>query len=865
MAGIYEKIKCKQNRNNEFIPTQSQADVLNYFVYQSTYKGLLLYHKLGAGKTCTSVLIADRMIREGKIDKVYILTPGSLRTNWIDEYCKKCGEKFISSHFVFMTYNSNLKSELDYYQFDRSLIIIDEAHNIFNGVKNLSNNPLSIYKKIYESNCRVLLLTGTPIIQYISEWALMGNILNPDGFKNILKYDGSFPYVIEEVFNHTRITDKQLQGIVSYYPGDKDLYPTTIYHNPIKCKMNKAQYNKYRDDSEQEQMIINVGPPAINDPQYAKKNQLYVMAIKRIPSRRVSNALYCHHVLVSYNYYIRTLKYLKLLDDKYVDEKNRIEDNESEEYELKMKIYNTQIEMVQNYIIMHTCEKETIRLGFYDIIYKIMNGSEVQNLPNEIKELVEQFKIANNNIELLETQQKLNLRILSSQFNVTLVFNDIANFDDLIVLKQLQNLLKPNVEPLRGADIVESILEYNYTTKWIEDGLINKYPNLLFEISPKYTALLINIISRIRTKHVIFSFFKGGIGIETISKLLSKCGITYGVFSGDINDIQRRKVLEVFNSVENRDGKLMNILFITEAGAEGISLLEVNNMHILESGTREHKITQAIGRVARIYSHIKMPKDRQYVNVWRYWSTAYIDPTEENEVTICIDEKLYNQGQTVDEGKNVFLSKLIKNSIENVPPNIDDMPNVTNYAKKLSVISHGFYDIIDKDITEVRFDKPNVYALLAFTTSTVKIPSETKHFITRFPNILDNSGYNRVESEHKIWATLDSRNEAGTYIIVSKDNVNVIMAFIQQTIRIPANNIIDPLEPYKKPEKYKDRINNMETILLKLSQTLPIGSTVAIQSSIGTNREVKYMSAMHEIISDIGKTNTSIRFNLYSR
>lgn len=173
MAGIYEQIKCKVKRTNIFNPTVYQSYVINYFVNISTFKGLLLYHKLGAGKTCTSVLIADQMIRLKKIKRVFILTPGSLRVNWIDEYCKKCGSNFISQNFIFMTYNSNLKIKLNEYDFNNSLIIIDEAHNVINGVKNMSVNSLAIYRKIYESNCRVLLLTGTPIIQYTWEWSLM--------------------------------------------------------------------------------------------------------------------------------------------------------------------------------------------------------------------------------------------------------------------------------------------------------------------------------------------------------------------------------------------------------------------------------------------------------------------------------------------------------------------------------------------------------------------------------------------------------------------------------------------------------------------------------------------------------------------
>jgi hypothetical protein len=229
---------------------------------------------------------------------------------------------------------------------------------------------------------------------------------------------------------------------------------------------------------------------------------------------------------------------------------------------------------------------------------------------------------------------------------------------------------------------------------------------------------------------------------------------------------------------------------------------------------------------------------------------------------MTIDEILYNKGQVVEEGKNIFLSRLIQNAIEIAPPNPDDMPTSINYANKLSGLSNNFYDIVDKNITEVMFDKPNSYVLLPFTTSSINIPQETKNFLTRFPNIERKSGYYRLPYNNSIWATLETRNEPGSYIIVNNNNVNVIFAFIQQTLKVP-KKIIDPLHPEDRPEIYKDRFNNIDKVLTQLSNSLPNGSTVSIPSSIGTNGETKFMSIIHEIISDVGKSNTNIKFKLY--
>ena len=853
MAGIYDDIRCLKKRKNVFNPTEYQSEVVNYFVNVSNYKGLLLYHKLGAGKTCTSVLIADQMLRLKKIKKVYVLTPGSLRVNWIDEYCKKCGDKYISKHFIFMTYNSDLKRKLDNFNFDNSLIIIDEAHNIINGVRNLSDNAIQIYKKIYESNSRVLLLTGTPIIQYIHEWSIMGNLLNPGSFKNILVYDKHKPYIVGDAFIPTN-ENKEYQGIVSYYPGNKDLYPTTIYRRPIKCRMSKKQTNSHIEILDYEKIKIAQGLPTLRDPNYAIQYMNFIRCVKRIPSRKISNLNYDHRIIADYSNIINSINYMDLLKDKYIKERNEAEGHS--EFELINKVYSIQLEIVDIVKGSYISKRDKIRLG----------GRSIMKKKHEIDLMIKKK----------ETQRDAHLNQLKSQGVILAFPKYIQNLDDPTILKQLKIVgTNQDGEDGEGDDKkeLEEEDEYsNYNTSWIDDGLINVYPNLLFEASPKYVALLTNIVSRLKTKHVVFSFFKTGIGIETISKLLGRCGITYGIFSGDIDDRERRRIVNLFNSVENRNGELMNVLFITEAGAEGISLLEVNNMHIVESSTREHKITQAIGRVARIYSHVNMPKDRQYVNVWRYWSVPSqdygVDPNAKNAIvnspTICIDEKLYNQGQMYEEGKNVFINKLIQNSIENIVPDPEDMPKVKNFAYKLHSMSDKFYEVVDKSITDIRFDNPNTYVFLPFTTSSTKMPQESKNFLSRFPNLERMSGYYRVPHQNTQWATIQTRNDPGTYIIVKNKNINAIFAFIQQTLRVP-KNIIDPLEPDLEPEKYRDRFINIDRILRELSETLPAGSTICIPSSIGTNGEAKFMLVVHDIISSVGKANTSIKFKLYLR
>jgi hypothetical protein len=85
-----QEITCKtaQKSSIDFDLLTHQLVVRDYLNLYTPYRGLLLYHGLGSGKTCTSIGIAEGM----KSDKKLILmTPASLKMNFFSEL-KKCGD-----------------------------------------------------------------------------------------------------------------------------------------------------------------------------------------------------------------------------------------------------------------------------------------------------------------------------------------------------------------------------------------------------------------------------------------------------------------------------------------------------------------------------------------------------------------------------------------------------------------------------------------------------------------------------------------------------------------------------------------------------------------------------------------------------
>jgi hypothetical protein len=78
----------RASANQEFELLTHQKVVSDYLSLYSPYRGLLLYHGLGSGKTCTSIAIAEGLKSK---NRVFIMTLASLKMNFFSEM-KKCGD-----------------------------------------------------------------------------------------------------------------------------------------------------------------------------------------------------------------------------------------------------------------------------------------------------------------------------------------------------------------------------------------------------------------------------------------------------------------------------------------------------------------------------------------------------------------------------------------------------------------------------------------------------------------------------------------------------------------------------------------------------------------------------------------------------
>ena len=103
-------------------------------------------------------------------------------------------------------------------------------------------------------------------------------------------------------------------------------------------------------------------------------------------------------------------------------------------------------------------------------------------------------------------------------------------------------------------------------------------------------------------------------GVNPYSDRLNDAGIPHAVFTGKLNDKERKKIVDDYNK-----GKVKALL-ISGAGAQGLDLKGTKLIQIMEPHWNDTKLEQATGRGIRYKSHNHLPEDERHVHVERHQS-----------------------------------------------------------------------------------------------------------------------------------------------------------------------------------------------------------------------------------------------------
>lgn len=266
-----------------------QQFISEYLNAESPYKGILVYHGLGSGKTASAINLYNMLYTHTDKWNMFVLLKTSLKGSWLAEIEKFIQNSDMKNNIHFITYDSSNAMK----QFDekkrlsdptnKSLFVIEEAHNFINSVygsvkqKSMKNSML-IYEEILQEqkekpDTKVVLLTGTPIINKPFELALLFNLLRPgsfptneEEFNTLFVTDGEFPSLIKHAKNKFQ---RRIVGLVSYYYGSTpDYFAKTITHS-VDSVMSDHQYSVYSEAQDIEKKI------AIKMFQQGKKASLF--------------------------------------------------------------------------------------------------------------------------------------------------------------------------------------------------------------------------------------------------------------------------------------------------------------------------------------------------------------------------------------------------------------------------------------------------------------------------------------------------------------------------------------------------------------------------------------------------------------
>jgi hypothetical protein len=267
-----------------FNPTQNF--VSNYFTPASPYKGMLLWHSVGTGKTCTAIATATASFeREGYT--ILWVTRTTLKTdiwkNMFDQICHtiiadrvrkglelpdddSARKRLLSKKWIqpmsYKQFSNLLAGENQIYDdlkkrngaedvVRKTLIIIDEAHKLYGGDLKAAERPdmdvmekflANSYAKSGNDSARLLIMTATPFTNSPMELFKLINMCIQDKEEKIPDDIKKFK---ETYMNEDDVLSKsgakklanQLSGYISYLNREKD---PTQFAQPIMIEVPVA-------------------------------------------------------------------------------------------------------------------------------------------------------------------------------------------------------------------------------------------------------------------------------------------------------------------------------------------------------------------------------------------------------------------------------------------------------------------------------------------------------------------------------------------------------------------------------------------------------------------------------------------------
>uniref|UniRef100_A0A6C0L0H0 Helicase ATP-binding domain-containing protein n=1 Tax=viral metagenome TaxID=1070528 RepID=A0A6C0L0H0_9ZZZZ len=559
---VWQPSKNRTQQSALLLPHQQW--ISNYINPKTPFKGMLVYHETGTGKTCTAISIAenfkDELIQNGK--KIVILCSDNIR----DEFYRTISNPGTSFKCTGNTYNKmiessdmtqeNLNKKIDEYytflthgkfgrevekktkkdpatireKYSDSLIIIDEAQHLRGkfdsqslkekGEKQ-SHDAIDMISK-HANNVKIVFLTATPMYDNPVEIIWMINVLirvNNDNIeelnpKEIFNEDKGFSFKKEGKEKFIRA----IKGKISFLRGgDPESFPLRL-PDPKGSNTKNIKTNF-------------LGKPI--DPEYFNQSS---------------------------NSSILTLSRMSKEHFNVINERKENSNNSG-------KIDHFHMQMMQ----LHN-------VRWYK---KASKNKDDDDDINALSGLENHFKITKSGIYTPLNDKILNnLNDWSPKANT--IVNHILEMKDNGIAFVFSQFVSSGVIPIMLA------LESKGFSKYGGYGSNSKFNHL--KISRKDLP------------------DRGNYIVVTSNKILATT--------------RMREYINIARSKGNETGNKIRVIIASGAGGEGLDLKWIRQVHIMEPHFHLSQIEQAVGRAIRNKSHKELPREKQNCTIF-YHATQY--------------------------------------------------------------------------------------------------------------------------------------------------------------------------------------------------------------------------------------------------
>ena len=819
-----------------------QRLIKDYIQVNSPYRGALLFHELGSGKSGASIAAAEGYLNK---KKMYVLSPASLAVNYENEIFKissiglnlkkdwtlvslnknnpvvneilknkyaitsKAVKKnlvwipiydndipnatiirttvnetdktdidlmishIIRNRYTFISYNGlnrKLIDGLGKSPFDNSFVIIDEVHNFSSRIVNGSKLARDIYLKLMNANnCKLILLSGTPIINNPFEIATIINLIR--GYMNV--YELSYAKTTTDVYVENIIKQLEKDGLLSivdeiYTDNENKKLMVTLLPENYK-KINGTIIGKR--DWNYDDVIIDI-INSVNKLKDVKLNlkysKSYFSALPNIQNEFNENFLdtndednpeiknkdlFMRRILGTTSYYSISgsdlfpnrlpdvTRYLDMTDTqfkKYSEVRaieRKMDMKKGGVMDDKASVYRAFSRMVCNFSFPENIE----RVYPMDIKKAMKQELDDENDTNNRNRVVKQARVGN----IYETK-------LKNAIN-ELIDGNYLTYDN--TKKELSPKFTAMYEDIKTSP--GSVLVYSQFRTVEGLGLLteflksNGFKEIDFKkIDGKYQLTDITVFNKRYDdkRFVIFSQDK------------EKTRYMMNLFNGDFSNLPQ-EIQEVLPKDKNQlYGTLVKLFCITASGAEGISLKNVRRVLITEPYWNNIRIDQVIGRAIRSCSHKTLPPRDQNVAVYRYIMKFTKKQIEKDYSIATLDNSISTDEHIsiMAEKKMAIISKFLTmlkassfdciiNAKQNRPltngykcynwalgVNNDDLSYTPNLKDDYKIMKHKNFQVTKKAKGKVILHKGKKYVELngkvfnyhSYVTAGILIPEE---------------------------------------------------------------------------------------------------------------------------------------------